>query len=170
MLTATPGSPLSSAPAPESPNSLQSETAEVSDEKVNDLWTTERYYSFLTGHNEWEEISEQARKKQRTEGDVSSASVPIIAEVAAETAAPAAIVGKKAKKAIKPATKDKPDAQQRHLQVKYERTLQNGTRLFLSSICFRLRKKERSQDSSTLTRWLPRNGTGRIPRYHATLF
>ena len=121
MLTATPGSPLSSAPAPESPNSLQSETAEVNDEKVSDLWTTERYYSFLTGHNEWEEISEEARKKQRTEGGVSSASVPIITEVAVEmeTAASAPIVGKKTKKTIKPTTKDKPEAQQQHLQVQY---------------------------------------------------
>lgn len=130
MLTATPGSPLSSAPAPESPNSLQSETAEVNDEKVSDLRTTERYYSFLTGHNEWEEISEEARKKQRTEGGVSSTSVPILAEVATEveTTVAAAIVGKKAKKTIKPTTKDKPDAQQHNLQVKYEQTLQNGTR------------------------------------------
>ena len=123
MLTATPGSPLSSAPAPESPNSLQSETAGVNDEKVSDLRMTERYYSFLAGHNEWEEISEQAKKKQRTEGGVSSASVPIV-----ETAAPAAIVSKKSTKTIKPTTKDKPEAQLQHLQVKYEQTLQNGTR------------------------------------------
>ncbi len=109
MLTATPGSPLSSAPAPESPNSLQDEAEKADDGKVDDLWTTERYYSFLTGHNEWKEISEEeARKKQRTASESSSASIPVrVADnladeaEAAETVALTETVGDSAKQPVK---------------------------------------------------------------------
>lgn len=115
MLTATPGSPFSSAPAPESPNSLQDE-AEEADEN---LWTTERYYSFLTGHNEWKEISEEeARKKQRTDCEISSASIPVLAADSfaddaetAETVALTETVDESAKQPVKSPKKNKRDAQ-----------------------------------------------------------
>jgi len=119
MLTATPGSPLSSAPAPESPNSLQDEAEKASDERMDDLWTAERYYSFLAGNNEWKEISEEeARKKQRTECKISSASIPVLAAdsladeaEAAETVALTETVGERAKTPVKSPKKNKRDAQ-----------------------------------------------------------
>lgn len=76
MLTATPGSPLSSAPAPDSPDHKQSE---VEGDNQGNYWRTERYYSFLKGYTGWEDTHEEARKKQRTEVTVSSASVPVLA-------------------------------------------------------------------------------------------
>lgn len=79
MLTAMPGSPLSSAPAPDSPDHKQSEVEDG--DNLGDYWKAERYYSFqIKGYTGWEDIQEEARKKQRTELAVSSASVPVLAD------------------------------------------------------------------------------------------